>query len=536
MPEIQNVDMYNAIQAACEQILTRDVMESLMIDIPAGTSTYRYVSYRNNAPQIGENGLKVWGDIGTADLKNRWTGSDLQGGGQRGVYLSAEIPDAGTTTFTELEHYITQNPTPQDISYYTYKPGTEPVLHNSTELNLNTMFLFNFNQAQRGVDVRINGQSRDVLQRVLDRAVETNPELFVGRDLDSLYKDPEDSSFCRAIGNHILENSQADFFCATSARGTQPADNYIMRANASSQALTSLDTNGRISWYYDPATPNNPAVPVYTMEDLAYNTTVDIPKLSPIIQEDPVVKATEKYKDIAKDKAKSISWDYIQTQIDSLIRTSVQQNIDALTDPFAVDVDVLTSQLNTDKFNDDIWSKMQDSVWSQLISDDSFVNSEIISQLGEEGAKSIVSLVVVEPKFTQISSAKSGASYISASIKGTILEAHEHNRIQNADKIQQEIVKASAEVTKTNNEIETQNIDLQIILEKIQSDPQNPELIGQRDKLKKQIDDLVAEQKELIAEQDKAQREIEDKSEEKERTEEEKKEKGKEIFEDGVRI
>lgn len=287
MPTIQRNDLYDAIYTvASEKFAIADNLEPYLISRQAGTPLYRYVSYRSSMPQ-GEAGARtVWSTLAN-DTGNRWTGQGtVEGQGSQGLYLSGEYLDVATP-FPELDHYLDRNADPNAlVNYFRYEPGVEPQLTTARAGELRSMFLFSLEAQVDGINLSLNGEGEHpLLEEILEEARQRFPEAFAEADtLETLYYHGDDASFCRAIGNAVLENTDLSFFQTTSVRD-QVSTNVIMRPDAVSQGSspkpisTVLRSEGRSTFFLRPATPDAPAQAegVFTIADLLYNTQFEPP-------------------------------------------------------------------------------------------------------------------------------------------------------------------------------------------------------------------------------------------------------------------
>jgi hypothetical protein len=585
MPKITSLQKYNAVlQASNRLLLEQGTKDKLFTyEIPEGTAVYRYISYRDSDPQIADSARKVWSPL-KSDTENRWTGipsDQYPQMGTQGLYLSIEAAGVDTTQFAELEHYLTDNTTEkQEISYYNYTSGKPPELKIADVSSLRSLFLFTFKEVKKGVDLRLsNTPSRDFLQRVLDEARKANPGVFNSTDtLDSLYKNPEDASFCRAIGNSVFTTyPDVPLFCTTSVR-SDTAENMIHRApdrdlSGSAQAIDVLNPQGRISWYLDPATITKHGIAVYTLDDMVYNGKIEDKELSPDIKEyketlDKFKQSVEQIKQndlIPKlnETIKKLNWDIIQKNVDSAVKTRVQQILkDELADytkqggssPF-VNIDDHVKKLKADDWvQSSMTSALQNVTLSLITCDDGFkeaikngqkeinklliVNPDFPDPSLDEACKvltysiisDIISSTIVATKLEAINKETAGHSYISDIIKSNVLDQRKYYVDQNRSIIESNLAKATTTATATNKELVAKKTAMQTLEQQISKDPSNPSLASQKNSVQKEIDTLVMK----LEEDEKAKDELEDlnkdKSSEKRQTDEKKEEEGKEIF------
>lgn len=275
MPTAQNEELYNAIiEVALERFAVPENLEPYRITRTRGTSLYRYVGYRNTAPQIEAAGRTIWTNLAN-DTNNRWTGrspnEDVVEGSQ-GLYLSGEYLDI-EQPFPELDHYMDRQTDPNDpVLYYRYQQGAEPELVLGTVGELRSMFLFTTNEELEGINLSLNeGGEHELLQGIFDTARERYPDAFQEDDtLEALYRSGDDASFCRAIGNAVLEKTDAHFFQTTSVRDGQ-SSNIIMRSEQGTP-VEALIPQGRSSFFLN---EGGNVEGVFTILDLQYNAVFE---------------------------------------------------------------------------------------------------------------------------------------------------------------------------------------------------------------------------------------------------------------------
>lgn len=285
MPTIQRDSLYDAIYTvATERFAIAENLEPYLISRQAGTPLYRYVSYRSSMPQ-GEAGARtIWSTLEN-DTGNRWTGRGTEAGrGSQGLYLSGEFLDVATP-FPELDHYLDRDTDPNAlVNYFRYQPDVEPQLTTASAGELRSMFLFSLEEQVDGINLSLNGEGEHpLLEEILEEARQRFPDAFAeGDTLSTLYYHGEDASFCRAIGNAVLENTDLSFFQTTSVRD-QVSTNVILRAETvppqGRPRSDLLRSEGRSTFFLKPETPDAPAQAegVFTIADLLYNTQFEPP-------------------------------------------------------------------------------------------------------------------------------------------------------------------------------------------------------------------------------------------------------------------
>lgn len=270
MPQVQRPELYNAIiEVARAQFAHTENLEPYLTTYNTGSPLYRYVSYRNAEPQIEAAGRTIWTPLAN-DTDNRWTGRGPgePAEGHQGLYLSGEYLDKAQP-FPELEHYINQGaPLTEPVFYYRYTPGQAPELILGTVGELRSMFLFTAQEGLHGINLSLNAEGEHpLLEEIFDTAKERYPEAFRADDtLATLYHSSDDASFCRAIGNAVLETTRVDFFQTVSVRDGV-SSNVILRGQQGTPAAM-LTPQGRASFLLG---PQHSVEGVFTVLDLQYN-------------------------------------------------------------------------------------------------------------------------------------------------------------------------------------------------------------------------------------------------------------------------
>ncbi|SEL89624.1 hypothetical protein SAMN05216359_12238 [Roseateles sp. YR242] len=276
MPTIKRQDVYDLFYRAACEIFDGD-LKAYRTTLDSKDVLYRYVGYRDAMPQEENAGRTVFLRLAN-DTENRWTGSDLNGGGHQGLYLSAEFVSENHP-FPELEHYQKRDEYQHDsqVTCFNYTPDNPPELVSKSVSELRSMFLFTLGEEVHGIDLRYPGDHvpHCLLQQIFAKACEQDTRgLIANAKLGLLHNDPEDAAFCRAVGNACFEKTAAQFFQTTSVRSIKDprATNIIMRApkrlpNADAQPITTLIPQGRATFFVGDCVGQG----VFTVSDMLYN-------------------------------------------------------------------------------------------------------------------------------------------------------------------------------------------------------------------------------------------------------------------------
>lgn len=246
-----------------------------------GDPLYRYVGYRSSMPQPEDAGRTIWSPLNN-DKWNRWTGAGIQEGeGAQGLYLSSEFLDIDKP-FPELEHYMGPGSDPEAmISYFKYQANKAPELTVTRAESLRSMFLFSLKNDIEGLNLRYSEvEENELLDEILQMARDMDGEAFsAGDTLQSLYYSGEDASFCRAIGNGVLDSTDLNFFETTSVRDGL-SGNVIIRGEFKS-TIDVLKPQGRASFFLNPETGGCEGV--FTISDLLYNAVFEDPNAHTVL-------------------------------------------------------------------------------------------------------------------------------------------------------------------------------------------------------------------------------------------------------------
>lgn len=304
MPTLLNRALYDATYKATKDMLKFNwwcpgfVPFLKMIDLPEGQHVYRYGTAKFSDGGY-EGARKIWGAL-EKDTGNRWTGFSLGGpGGKVGLYTTLEAERHKDTLFSELFHYLpTETESPQkSVKYFQFpgsnsqsdvddhdnlpgrarsnavadlSPRSPSIAEHSTE-KLHFMFSFLLSEKKRVLDLQLPTTPNDesfFITNVFQLAQAHSPGAFLpGRNCVDLYMDPLDASFCRAIGNAVLEEAFVDGFMVTSTRDTR-STSVIFKGSVGPQ-FDYLQFVGRSSFFMD--TSGSFTVAAETFADHQYN-------------------------------------------------------------------------------------------------------------------------------------------------------------------------------------------------------------------------------------------------------------------------
>jgi hypothetical protein len=295
MPAIKFPRLFALASRSARTVLTRPGPRDMAVTTRAGTPWYRYVGYRGNMPQVNMAGRTQFLTLAN-DVHNRWTGSDLAGGGRQGLYFSAEFLNPGNP-FPELSHYQQDGQDSVDlVSYYEYHPGQNPPIAPEPRVeratNLRSMFLFTLTRDQPGLDFRITSRGNKLLDAV-HRAMRADPEFDAVRvetagqldvdNLEAMYRHGESADFCRALGNSALEQPDVQYILVTSVRDGV-STNVVARTPVRGPAdppvpLECLKAEGRATFFVN--MNGQVGKGVFTVGDLLYNANFESPTNPP---------------------------------------------------------------------------------------------------------------------------------------------------------------------------------------------------------------------------------------------------------------
>jgi hypothetical protein len=279
MPTVNNTSAYRAIFSSASNLFVNLYSQPKGLNtyvkfLPKGSPLYRYTSYRNG-PQTANSCLTIWNPLAN-DLGNRWTGNGVKvSAGSQGLYFSDEYFDK-EKPFPELEHYMnsTDPNTAGTVSYYEYAPGKNPTKSTVNVESLRSMFLFTSKENLMVLDLSLSG-GKDLLNKILNDAKEllqkAEPEnkTLENKTLEDLYKDPNDASFDRAIGNALFEPSMFGINAIQTTSVRDGVSNNIVLKGVQGKPIDILKPEGRATFFVD--SNGKAAKGVYTIADLQYN-------------------------------------------------------------------------------------------------------------------------------------------------------------------------------------------------------------------------------------------------------------------------
>lgn len=245
MPSILNQPLYDATfrhASALARLLGTPAHPWARLS--PGDALFRYSSQKWSDGE--ESGARAqWTPLGR-DTSNRWSGSNGADGGALGMYFSREEARSANTVFSELYHYLPtetlehapgQNDAISGVTYFAYLRNSIPkglgldgvLKWYSTANRAHYMFKWSLKKSIQGADLLLPEAAGAVPGRegfvdaVYARLASDSLRLLTTnggktRTARELYLDPEDASFCRAIGNACLGNAQCEFLQVTSTR------------------------------------------------------------------------------------------------------------------------------------------------------------------------------------------------------------------------------------------------------------------------------------------------------------------------------
>jgi hypothetical protein len=272
MPTLMNQGVYNATYEQARNLLAAGRRPEV-ITYQGMTPLFRYASAKNGAAAGNHAGArKIWSAL-DRDRYNRWTGYAHGGpGGAVGLYMTVEAEGSSNTIFSELAHYqpIEQGSPVELIEHFQYhREGRLEQLAQDAE-RLHFMFLFWLAKPLRMYKLELPVTQDDgsfvseVFKATRDRAGNLFP---AGKTCLDMYKDGEDASFCRAIGNACLADPGCDGLQVSSVRDVRSKGAVIK--GISGQEIDFLQFVGRSSFFMGQNGTTSHAL--CTVADMQYN-------------------------------------------------------------------------------------------------------------------------------------------------------------------------------------------------------------------------------------------------------------------------
>ena len=276
---IVNQDLYKKTYEVAFNVMQSDNIEKFKLTLPDGSGLYRFVSYRNNDPQVHESGRTIWTQL-PDDKNNRWSGS-CEGAftpehGRQALYLSLPQMGAQDTHFAELEHYQPlSGKIEKEIEVFIYEKNKSPRSEKLDASALRTLFLFTTNQTLSGLNLCLQKnddkkEEESLPEIIFNELKKKEPSLIAEQDARDLYLAGTDHSFCRALGNACL-NAGFLFFQSTSVRDIKEVNIIIGLPLNGSRVITCLDPQGRATFFVDASNTKSKS---YTKDDLVYNDLI----------------------------------------------------------------------------------------------------------------------------------------------------------------------------------------------------------------------------------------------------------------------
>ncbi|NTU73694.1 hypothetical protein HGB07_06040 [Candidatus Roizmanbacteria bacterium] len=501
MPTVQRPGVYTAIFNAARTIFARPgALDPYFITRSEGEPLYRYVEYYNTQPQMEAAVRTIFTPL-AGDTNNRWTGSDGAGHGSQGLYLSGEFIIEGQP-FPELEYYQNIQPLspPQDIDFFRYEAGHNPIWQSNPSRQLRTMFLFNQTRGLSGINFSLPMDVADhpLLTEILEQAQHDNPEAFqAGDTLRNLYMSPDDASFTRAIGNAIFDNGSVEFFQTTSVRDAA-SSNIILRPTQHTAGgqpqVDDLQAQGRTTFLLD---DNGHTTGCYTIDDLIYNSRFEQAALGNIPPREVFANFITPYETtIQSIVTDNVDWDDTIERIDHFIDTNISQKLEEMGNPFVTDqgIDDLIDNLVASDLSISIFRELSTSVLSSLAQ--SPVLLDLICNIGVGGVHSIVDALIVVPRYERLVNPllHQPSSYLEAVVRRTVLERKKHWFNENQARIQQALAEVDTAATATREELDRKQTELTIIEQQLQQNPKSSDIQEQKRQIEEDIQKLVDQQ------------------------------------------
>lgn len=523
MPKPIEVLLYDLAFNMAKTVFRQTPLTSRTVSFSKGDAVYRYGSYIADRPQLWNEVLKVWQPLSKDN--NRWTGTDGKGGGSQGLYTSNEFLFDRDFTFAEMKHYMTQalTDTPLDpqtpVEYMHYEAGKAPEAKMEKAGNLRSVFLYTFNQAQDGLNLRFTADPMSYPQLIYKNMLKEGADIVKGRSLEDLYLG-EDYSFTRAVGNAAFETFDLPCIQVSSAREIG-GFNTIFRCDQG-QMVLDVEPQGRASGYQILEGGSPVIRQAYTMDDLTYNAQFDQPeskKLVPLPEQLEVLSPLEKR---VRDMSENVDWSFEPTTVDKAVADSVNRQLSAMDTPFDTSIADLNKTMQ-DGVMDSVASALTKTGVSLIAPEPGF--TDLVTRIQVSGVATLFQSQMVKERLAKLTEEVSGGpGYLQTVTDQVLLEKKQHLLSQEAGTIQATIAEAGTARQETSASMETKNQQLKEVEEKLKSKPDDPDLKKTQEELTQELADLTDK---LKAEDDKytkaeeaqkaneaAQKEAEEKSKE----------------------
>jgi hypothetical protein len=493
MPAVLKPRKYFALRKSAEQFFTQRSQlftDSIRILHP-GTPYYRYTGYRSFLPQQESSGRTIWTPL-LKDLSNRWSGAGPDRNGVSALYMSMDGIGSADTRFPELEHYQDSSlPPTQEVAYFEYQRGAEPRWVKAKAGELRSMFLYTSLAPLKGISLEHKKGEEGIFGKILADARSMDPGAFsAGDTVEKLYYDPDDASFCRAIGNTALSQQDVDFIMTTSVR--DGASVNIALKGGPGTALTTLKGQGRSTFFIDSVKKTTKGV--YTMDDLLYNNTFDETGAGVIPSREDFSAEIRQIADIGRTISDGIDWSMCRRNIDSVINNFIGSQLGYLTDPFRISLDELAKNMTHSSLTDQVGTTLSNYIGGSAPA--AFPEyPDLYARIGSEGIHSLLLAEIIQPRLKDLLPSGNTDNYISLSVKANLAERKIHWLDQQGSSIQEQLAAATTAIGQTSDEIDAKNAELENIRIRLQEDPGNTDLKNSEAALQKQLDDLAGQLK-----------------------------------------
>jgi hypothetical protein len=291
MPTLNSAreNLYDATYEIAKAIIDKEALKYIKI-IDKGRWVYKYAAFKFGGRY--EDVFKMFRTL-TQDTDNRWSGLGTSTSqdpfGKPALYFAMEAIGESHTVFSELLHYQAtieslseETNRVKNIKYFQFKSNESPEIVVAPE-GLSYYFQFAFELRKNLVYFNVplpETDDDDTLVATIFRELKKNKAVLLeGETTSTLYKNPKDCTFNRAIGNACLDYIHADGLVVDSSRGK--SKNLILRLEDETrpsrpdQFMKLMTFRGRASFWLS-QTPNSTGLyaedyPIFN----AYETIAD---------------------------------------------------------------------------------------------------------------------------------------------------------------------------------------------------------------------------------------------------------------------
>lgn len=202
-----------------------------------------------------------------------------------------------------------------------------------------------------------------------------------------------------------------------------------------------------------------------------------------------------------------VDWDRVEKAVADTVARQTRDALAGMRQPFDSPVDDLVESIATEALQGAVLDQVNDTLLASLGARAEF--APLVERYGAPGARDLVSLSLGLPAMARMTEASGGTNYLSAAVRGSVLEARAHSLSENAGELQSRLAEAAGTVTTTRDELQARQDAVAAVNERLQQQPDDPSLQAQRDQLQQEIDALAAELEKAQEEQAEAERETE---------------------------